>query len=102
MKRAPATKTKPRAPGKAPSARGRKASVTSTKARAAGSPKAAAALPPSFASHCRMHSWLTVNPCSSMISLRSRSVSLQRSRKSATKATMSLGSDTRLIEQQLR
>jgi hypothetical protein len=29
----------------------------------------------SFASHCRTHSWLTVNPRNSMISLRSRSVS---------------------------
>jgi hypothetical protein len=30
----------------------------------------------SFTSHRRMHSWLTVNPRKSMISLRSRSVSL--------------------------
>jgi hypothetical protein len=30
----------------------------------------------SFTSHCRIHSWLTVNPRNNMISLRSRNVSL--------------------------
>jgi polyhydroxyalkanoate synthase len=46
MKRAPAARTKLRAPGKAPAPRGRKAPATAAKARAAGSPEAAAAPPP--------------------------------------------------------